>query len=150
MGQRISGRNFDITLGDQRINVISASLEITDNSAVDKTRGVPDGWTDGDVEASGELVVDASNLNRITEAARSAGSFRDLPLFDMLFYAKTPDTEKKVKAHGCRLKFSSLLDIDSNSSDKESTTIPFDVTSRDFVWIGGVPYLSQRDLEGLS
>ena len=150
MGQKITGRNFDISLDDQRIHVMTASVEITDNTAADKTGGIPDGWTSGDVEASGEIVVDARNLALLTERARNAGSWRELPVFDMLFYAKTPDSEKKVKVHDCKLMVSSLLDIDTNGADKESTTLPFIVTGSDFVWIGGVPYLSQAETEGLA
>ncbi|HHG5564769.1 phage protein, partial [Pseudomonas aeruginosa] len=51
---RISGMNFDITLGDLQVHVEKATLDITDNSAVAQTRGVPDGFVDGDVTASGE------------------------------------------------------------------------------------------------
>ncbi|MDV9030493.1 phage protein, partial [Pseudomonas sp. RAC1] len=52
---KISGKNFDITVGDLMIHVETATLDITDNSAVAQTKGVPDGWVEGDVAASGEL-----------------------------------------------------------------------------------------------
>lgn len=149
MSQKISGRNFSVNLGDKRIHIQTATLEITDNTAVDKTAGVPNGYTDGDVEASGEIVVDARSLALIMDAAKTAGSFRELPLFDMLFYAKTTGAEKKVKAHDCKLMLASVLDIDTNSSDKETTSIPYIVTGPDFVWINGIPYLSKADIEGL-
>ncbi|AMO56559.1 tail protein [Endozoicomonas montiporae] len=149
MTQRISGKNFDITVGDFSVRVAQASLEITDNSAVAKDSGVPNGWVDGDVEASGELQVDASNLKLIVEAAGKAGSFRSLAPSDITFFAKTPNNEIKVQAFGCKLKVSSLLDIDTNGGEKHLTTIPFDVTSPDFVRINGVRYLSKADTDGL-
>ena len=150
MGQRISGKNFDVNIGDMLVHANKATLEITDNSAVAKDRGVPNGWVDGDVEASGELELDATNLKLVTEAASAAGSFRQLETFDLLFYATTADGEEmKVQAFGCKLKVGSLLDIDTKGGEKHLTTIAFDVTSPDFVRINGVPYLSETDTEGL-
>lgn len=77
---RISGMNFDINVGDMLIHVETATLDITDNSAAAQTGGVPDGWVDGDVSASGELELDTANFNLMIEAARKAGSFRRLSL----------------------------------------------------------------------
>ena len=150
MGQRISGKNFDINIGDLLVHVSKASLEVTDNTAVAKDRGIPNGWVDGDVEAAGELELDATALKLVTEAAAAAGSFRDLGSFDILFFASAGSGEEmKVQAFGCRLKIGSLLDIDTKGGDKHMTKIPFDVTSPDFVRINGVPYLSTADTEGL-
>lgn len=149
MAQRLSGKNFDITLGDISMHVEKATLSIEDNSATVKDRGVPNGWVDGDVSASGELEVDAQNLNLITEAASSAGSFRELGEFDILFFARAGDDELKVEAFGCKLKLESLLDIDTKGGEKHISKIPFEITSPDFVRINGVPYLSETDIEGL-
>lgn len=82
---RISGMNFDITLGDLQVHVEKATLDITDNSAVAQTRGVPDGFVDGDVTASGEYELDAANFALLIEAAKRAGSFRKLEPVDSLF-----------------------------------------------------------------
>lgn len=38
---RISGMNFDVTLGDLQVHIEKASLDITDNSAVAQTKGCP-------------------------------------------------------------------------------------------------------------
>lgn len=150
MGQRISGKNFDISLGNLLVHVSKATLEITDNTAVAKDRGVPNGWVDGDVEASGELELDATALKLVSEAAGAAGSFRDLEDFDILFFASTADGDAmKVQAFGCKLKVSSLLDIDRKGGEKIFAKLPFDVTSPDFIRINGVPYLSTRDTDGL-
>lgn len=147
---KISGMNFDINVGDMKLHVETATLDITDNSAVAQTRGVPDGWVAGDVSASGELELDTANFNLLIEAAKAAGSFRQLEPFDQLFYAKTPTEEIRVEAFGCKVKISSLLNIDPKGGEKSKHKIPFDVTSPDFIRINGVPYLSAEEVEGLS
>ncbi|ORL64414.1 phage protein [Pseudomonas putida] len=146
---RISGMNFDINVGDMLIHVETATLDITDNSAAVQTGGVPDGWVDGDVSASGELELDTANFNLMIEAARKAGSFRRLEPFDSLFYAKTPTDEIRVEAFGCKPKISSLLNIDPKGGEKSKHKVPFDVTSPDFIHINGVPYLDAAEIEGL-
>lgn len=73
---KIGGKNFDVSLGDIALHVESCTLDITDNSAVAQTRGVPDGTVDGDVAAAGEFELDTTNFNLLIDAARSAGSFR--------------------------------------------------------------------------
>jgi len=146
---RISGMNFDINVGDMLIHVETATLDITDNSAAVQTGGVPDGWVDGDVSASGELELDTANFNLMIEAARKAGSFRRLEPFDSLFYAKTPTDEIRVEAFGCKPKISSLLNIDPKGGEKSKHKVPFDVTSPDFIHINGVPYLDAEEIEGL-
>ncbi|MDK2956523.1 MAG: hypothetical protein PWQ57_2019 [Desulfovibrionales bacterium] len=151
MGRRISGKDFDVTVGDLQIHVSKCTLSITDNSKVAKDKGVPNGWVAGDVEASGELELDALGVSLLTAAAKSAGSFRELETMDLLFYAKTSDEEElKVEAFGCKLKVESLLDIDTAGGSKHVSKIPFEVTSPDFVHINGVPYLSADEIRGLT
>lgn len=146
---RISGMNFDVNLGDMQLHVDKATLDITDNSAVAQTNGVPDGHVDGDVAASGEFELDSANLGLLIEQARRAGSFRALPPFDVLFFAKAGDNELRAEAFGCKLKVSSLLDIDPKGGTKSLHKVPFDVTSPDFIRINGVPYLSAHETEDL-
>lgn len=147
---KIGGMNFDISLGDTAVHVETVTLDITDNSAVSQTGGVPDGFVDGDVAAGGEIEVDTTNFNLIVAAAKTAGSFRELEPFDSLFYAKTPTDELRVEAFGCKLRISSLLNIDAKGGEKHKHKIPFDVTSPDFIRINGVSYLSAKEIEGLS
>ena len=147
---RIGGKNFDINLGDLQIHVESCTLDITDNTAVAQTRGVPNGHVDGDVAASGEFEFDTSNFNLLIEAARSAGSFRKLEPFDVVFFAKAGDEELRVEAFGCKLRVSSLLSVDPKGGETSKHKVPFDVTSPDFIRINGVPYLDASEIEGLS
>jgi hypothetical protein len=146
---RLSGMNFNVNLGDIMVHVDTASLSITDNSAVSQTSGVPDGYVDGDVAASGEISVNASNFNLISNAAKTAGSWRAMQTFDILFYAKTAKDEMKVEAFGCRIKLSDILDIDKKGGSASMFKIPFDVTDPDFVNINGVPYLRPEEIENI-
>lgn len=146
---RLSGMNLNVNVGDLMVHVDTASLNITDNSAVSQTSGVPDGYVDGDVSASGELNVNASNFNLISEAAKAAGSWRAMETFDILFYGKTSKDEIKVEAFGCRIKLSDILDIDKKGGSASMFKIPFDVTSPDFVHINGVPYLRSDEIENI-
>ncbi len=147
---RISGMNFDVNLGDLQVHIEKATLDITDNSAVAQTGGVPDGHVDGDVSGSGEFELDSANFALLIEAAKRAGSFRKLDPFDVVFFAKAGDDELRVEAFGCKLKVSSLLDIDPKGGSKSVHKVPYDVTSPDFIRINGVPYLDASEIEGLS
>lgn len=146
---RLSGMNFNVNLGDIMIHVDTATLAITDNSAVSLTSGVPDGYVDGDVSASGELNVNASQFALISAAAKSAGAWRAMQTFDIMFYGKTAKDEVKVEAFGCRIKLSDILDVDKKGGQATLFKIPFDVTSPDFVHIDGVPYLRPEEIENI-
>jgi hypothetical protein len=151
MSQRISGKNFDISVGDLSIHVSKCSLSIEDNTGVAQDNGVPNGWVSGDVSAEGELELDALGVSLLSEAAKSAGSFRQLPEFDILFFARTGSGEEmKVEAFGCKLKVESLLDIDKAGGEKHVSKVKFMVTSPDFIRINGVPYLAADETEGLT
>lgn len=113
------------------------------------TRGVPDGYVEGDVAAAGEFELDTSNFRLLIDAARSAGSFRELKPFDVVFFAKAGDDELRVEAFGCKVKVSSLLGIDPKGGEKTKHKVPYEVTSPDFVRINGVPYLAATEIEGL-
>lgn len=146
---RIGGMNFDVNLGDLQVHIEKATLDITDNTATAQTGGVPDGHVDGDVSASGEFELDSTNFSLLIESARRAGSFRKLDTFDIVFFARAGDDELRVEAFGCKLKVSSLLDIDPKGGEKSKHKVPFDVTSPDFIRINGVPYLDASEIEGL-
>ncbi|HEQ3533782.1 TPA: DUF2597 family protein [Vibrio parahaemolyticus] len=146
---RISGKNMHFSMGDYKLKAQKVSLSITDNSAVNKTSGVPDGYVDGDVEASGEMELTTQQFNQLSKAAKQAGSWRGMPDFDALFYGKIDKDELKIEAFGCRIKISDLLDADSNGGSALVHKLPFEVTSPDFVSINGVPYLRPDETEDL-
>ncbi|MGE8308522.1 MAG: phage protein [Pseudomonas protegens] len=146
---RIGGKNFDIALGDLQVHVESCTLDITDNTAVAQSRGVPDGHVDGDVAASGEFEFDSNNFNLLIEAARTAGSFRQLDPFDVVFFAQAGQEELRIEAFGCKLKVSSLLSVDPKGAEKTKHKVQFNVTSPDFIRVNGVPYLAAAEIEGL-
>ncbi|EJE4146518.1 TPA: DUF2597 family protein [Vibrio parahaemolyticus] len=150
MSMRISGKNMHFSLGDYKLKASKVTLSITDNSAVQKDYGVPNGYADGDVEASGEIELTTQQFNQLSKAAKQAGSWRGLPAFDALFYGKIDKDELKVEAFGCRIKISDLLDIDTNGGSALLHKLPFDVTSPDFVNINGTPYLREDETEDLT
>lgn len=148
--QRISGKNFDISIGDLAICVSKTTPTIEDKTEVAKDGGVPNGWVDGEVAASGDLELDALAMSLLGEAAKAVGSWRALDTFDMLFYAKTAQHEEmKVEAFGCKLVLDSLLDVDKAGGQKHISKVKYLVTSPDFIRINGVPYLRAEETEGL-
>ncbi len=149
MTQRLSGKNFDVNLGDLLLHVEAASLDITDNSAVALSKGVPNGRVAGDVAGAGELELDSANFILLCEKAKEAGSWRALEPFDTVFFAKVGDSELRVEAFGLAIRISSLLSIDPKGGAKTTHKIPYDITSPDFVKINGVPYLDAAEIEGL-
>ncbi|WP_429076430.1 phage protein [Aeromonas hydrophila] len=149
MTKRISGASFDITLMGAMIHVEKASLSITDNSAVAQTRGIPDGFVDGDVAAELEFELDTKNFNLLGEAAKRAGAWRAMEPDDVLFYADSGGEKMKVEAFGVKLQVSDLLDADPKGGSKSAHKVKGFVTSPDFVHINGVPYLSSDDTRHL-
>ena len=148
--QRISGKNFDVSIGDLTMNVGKATLTIEDKTDVAKDGGVPNGWVDGEAGASGDMELDAQARGILGEAAKAAGSWRGLGTFDILFYAKTgQDEEMKVEAFGCKFVLDSLLDLDKAGGQKHISKVKYFVTSPDFIRINGVPYLRPEETEGL-
>lgn len=144
MGRRISGRDFDVMLGDLMVHVETMSATIDDAKTVTKTKGVPNGYVAGDVGCTGELELDTQNFNLVVEAAKKAKSFQGLPPFDIVTAAEGDSEKFKLEMFGCTLRISDLLNIDSKGGDKMKHKITFDVTDPDFVRINGVPYLASK------
>lgn len=148
-GERISGMSFDVSFNGRIVHVKTATLDITDNTKAIQERGVPNGWVRGDMEAIGEIEVDTVNFQLLEEAAREAGSWRDIEEADFLFFAQAAKSELKIEAFGCKLVISNLLNLDTKGGDAMSHKIKFMVTSPDFVKIDGIPVLSPRDVRDL-
>lgn len=149
-GRKISGMNFDVSIGGKMLHVESATVSISDETAVAYTRGVPNGFTDGKVGAEVEYELDSENFKLLSSAARDAGSWRDLKPHDVLFYASVgSDEEERIEAFGVKFMLEEVLNISPDSSDKTKRKIKGLVTSPNFVRINGVPYLSKNDTRGL-
>lgn len=143
-GKRISGQSIDFNIDGDLVHVEKVNLSITDNTGVAQTNGVPDGYVNGDVSAEGELELSTKYLNVITAKARSAGSWRAIPLVDLMWYAKAGTEELKVESFGCKLNVTDILDVDPKGGAVMTHKIKFIVTSPDFVRINGIPYLESE------
>ncbi len=141
MSQRISGYSFDAHMGGELLHIEKVTLDITDNTAVAQTQGVPDGYVSGDVAAEGEIEVSSKVFQQVTGQARAAGSWRGIEPLDFLFFARVGTEEVKVEAFGCKLVLSNLLDIDPKGGSLTTHKIKYFVTSPKFISINGVPYL---------
>jgi hypothetical protein len=147
--KHISGKDFDTMIGDLLVHVESATLNITDERTPVKTGGVPNGYVDGDVSAEGEVELDSRNFNIVVEAAKTAGSFKQLAPFDINFVAQSDDDQINVTAFGCLLKVSDLINIDPNGKEKKKHKLSFQVTDKNFVSINGVSYLDAAEIEDI-
>lgn len=149
MSSRFSGRHFDVNIGGVMVHVKSASATINDESAVAKSRGVTDGYTDGAVTCDVEYELDLNNFRKLQQSARNAGSWRAVAPFDCLFYANNGSDEDKVELFGVKLLISDLINVDPDSADKTTRKLKGFVTSPHFVRINGISYLSTEDTRGL-
>ena len=149
MSQRISGQSFDTNMDGELIHVEKISLDITDNTAAASTRGVPDGFTAGDVAGEGEIELSSKTFQQLSAKAKAAGSWRGIDVVDFLFYAKVGSEEVKVEAFGCKLIISNILDIDPKGGALTTHKVKYFVTSPKFVNINGVPYLESSATESL-
>jgi hypothetical protein len=149
MQQHLSGQDFDVMAGDLLVHVEAMSATITDGRKAVQNGGVPNGFVNGDVSCAGEFEFDTKNFNILIEAAKSAGSFRELEPFDVVVNGKTLSDAQKIELFGCLPTISDLLNIDPKGGEKTKHKVPFEVTSPDFVRINGVPYLSETDTRNL-
>jgi len=147
--KRISNSSFTTTVGDLRMRVEKATLSIEDGRKEVKDGGIPNGWVPGEVGASGEIELDAAAMAILTEEAASKGSWQQIDVLDLQFYAKGTQEEENVEAFGCLLNLKDIMDYDPTSDKKATVKIGYVVTSPNFVKINGVPYLDPARTEGL-
>lgn len=149
MAKRLSGKDVDVMIGDMMVHVENITLSIEDSTTVAKTRGIPNGFIDGEAAASGEIEVDTANFKTIIDAAKRAGSFKALPPFDIVMNAESTAEGINVEAFDCKLRISELMNAAATGGEKLKYTLPYDVTSPDFVRINGVPYLDNSEVASL-
>ncbi|NVJ61820.1 MAG: DUF2597 family protein [Gammaproteobacteria bacterium] len=142
---RISSRNFDTNLLGEFVHVESLSASIEDGSETAFSGGIPDGHTAGQVSCEIEVELSAKYFKVVHAAAKAAGSYRDLPLDDLMCYANTGDEEQKVEFFGVKWTVEDILNIDPSSTDLSKRKLKGRVTSPLFIKIDGVPYLSKED-----
>ncbi|WLQ14402.1 DUF2597 family protein [Hahella aquimaris] len=147
--KRLSGKDIDVMIGDMLVHVEEVTLSIEDATAVTKTRGIPNGYVDGEVSASGDITVDTTNLQTILDAAKATGSFRALEPFDQVFNGATSGGELRIEAFGCKLRISDLLNAKASGGEQLTHKLAYDVTDPDFVRINGVPYVDASETEKL-
>jgi len=147
--KRLSAQNFDIMVGDLLVHVESMSASITDNRKAVTTRGIPDGYVDGDASLSGDIELDSKNFNLFSEVAKSAGSWRAMPTFDIICKGTTVSDNQKIEIFGCLINISDLFSNDAKGGEKSKHKLTFESTSPDFVRINGTPYLDAKDTRDL-
>ncbi|MFA0810845.1 phage protein [Microbulbifer epialgicus] len=146
---KLSGRDVDVMIGSYRVNIEEVSLSIEDGTGTTKTRGVPDGFIEGDVSASGDIKLNTGQFDIIVQAAKKAGSFRGLPTFDLVFNAESTDEKLNIEAFDCKLSLTELLNA-TQSNERLMHTISFEVTGREFVNVNGVSVLRPEEIERLN
>ena len=124
-------------------------MNVEDGIKPTTTRGVPDGFVRGVVSANGEITLDTQSYNKLVEAAKTAGSWQQLGVFDIVGWGETLVQTFKSAAYGCKLRLSKILDASGEGGDKLEHTIAYDVTDSRFIEINGVPYLAQSFIESL-
>lgn len=149
MGQRLSGYDIAVMVGSYAVQFIEVTASIEDNSQAVMTRNRPNGYVRGGVSCSGEITVDSDNLDVMIEAAKSAGSWQEMPTFDIVLNGETNSSRLNVELFDCLTKISDLLNASANGEEKLQHKIPFEVTGKDFVRINGVPYAPEADKDGL-
>jgi hypothetical protein len=148
--QHISGKSFDVTVGDYMLSVQSASVKINDGRKPVYDRGIPNGWVDGEVSADGEIELDMANFKILFEEAKKKKSWKAMEPFDIEYFSSVGTQEQKVQVYGCLLKISDLLSVDPKGTEKTTVKLPYEVTSPDFVKINGIPYLTKEETENLT
>ena len=137
--QRITGRNVTATLSNG-IQILFDQVTLTPDLGfgVAKTQGHPDGWTDGEVGAEGEITVNTVEMLKLQEAAGEAGSWKELAPLDMTFFTLQAGVKMKVEAFGCKLGAPDFT-FDATNNERLQHKIAFMVTDPEFIRINGVP-----------
>jgi len=144
MTQKLSGRDVEARLSNGlRVSFQQASLELDDGVSATQDQGYPSGWVAGAVNGSGELEVTTETLQDLLAEAEAAGSWEQMPEFDLSFYAQVGDLEHEVRAFGCKLRMPGFS-YNGEGGEQTTHTIPFIVSSPDFVELNGVPLARRR------
>lgn len=147
--KRISGQDVRQIIDGTQLNFDEVSLSIEDERTPVFNQGVPNGYVNGKVSASGEIKLDWKNFDLLFGKAKAAGSWRGMPTFDMSFLSTAGKENMDVDVYGILINVSDLLDLSHDAGEKAMVTVPFEVTSNKFVDIQGIPYLEASDTADL-
>ena len=142
--QRISGQDVEARLSNGlRMLFDSASLNLEDGITATSDQGYPSGWVFGEVKGDGEVEVSTDTLELVRAEADAAGSWAQMPEFDLTFFTQVGSLELKVEVFGIKLRFPSF-EFDGKGGDKLMHKIPFVIGSPDFVKLNGTPLARRR------
>lgn len=126
------------------------TASISDGMEALKTRGVPDGYVEGDVSCDGEVEMKYKYFKQFSVLAAANGSYRAIPAMDISYIAATKSDLVPIVLHGCKFTMESILEAEANDGKKAGMVkLKFSVTSPDFVSINGVPYLDELETLGV-
>jgi len=145
----LTGKDFDAFIGDKMVHVAEATVKITDGRQVKYVRGVPVGFIDGKVEAETTLKFDHENFLLLEAQAKKAGSWKGIEPFDISFLAENKVGSKNVEAFGVLPALEDILNIKAEGGEEDFTNVKGMVTSKDFIKINGIPYLTTKEIRDL-
>jgi hypothetical protein len=147
--KHLSGKDFDVFIGSKMVHVIDASVKVTDGRKVKTTRGIPVGFIDGPVSAEVTFKLDHENFLLLEGQAKEAGSWKGIPAFDMSFLAETQIGKKNIEVFGVLPSLDEILNLKAEGGEEDVITVKGDITSKDFIKINGIPYLTVEEVRDL-
>jgi hypothetical protein len=148
--QHITGKNGQAFVSGIPFAFDKITASISDGMEVVKTRGVPDGYSEGDVGCDGEVEMKYKYFKQFSILAKAAGSYRAIPAMDISYIGATKSDVVPIVLYGCKFTMESILEAEANDGKKSGMVkLKFAVTSPDFVSINGVPYLDELETLGV-
>lgn len=148
--QHITGKNGQSFVEGIPFTFDKITASISDGMEVLKTRGVPDGYAEGDVGCDGEVEMKYKYFKQFSALAAKMGSYRAVPAMDINYIGATKSDLVPIVLHGCKFTMESILEAEANDGKKAGMVkLKFSVTSPDFVSINGVPYLDALETLGV-
>lgn len=145
--KRLGGKDVRLFFGSVELTCEKFDLKIDDKRAPAMSRGIANGYVDGECTASGSVTLDADNFAMLS-ASLEGDAWKDIEPQDIQAFASAGGLEKDINAYGCLLRIEDLLSFDAKGGEKLGSTIAFDITDPDFVDIDGRPYLSADETDG--
>jgi len=146
----VTGKNGQSFLDGIPFVFDKITASISDGMEVLKTRGVPDGFAEGDVSCEGEVEMKYKYFKQFSALALKYGSYRAIPTMDISYIGATKSDLVPIVLYGCKFTMESILEAESNDGKKAGVVkLKYAVTSPDFLTINGVPYLDTLETVGV-